>query len=390
MLSNDLRSAVDHVVPVAIETRRHLHRFPEIGHQEFATTTHLASVLERAGLEPKLRTPGTGLSVSIGSGSPSVAFRSDIDALPVQEQTGLPFTSEHDGLMHACGHDAHTGVAVGIALALARLDIEGSVRFVFQHAEEQFPGGAQELVDEGILEGVERIIAFHADPSLRSGKIGLRAGPVTASSDRFSIDVEGPGGHTARPHLTVDTVYAAGLIVTQLPALLNRLTDPRAPLVLVFGSIQGGAAANVIPSRVELQGTARTLGADLWDRLPKLVDQLVHEIVAPTGATVTVHYEKGIAPVVNDEQTIAEARYAIGRLLGPTATAATPPSMGAEDFSAYLQEIPGAMLRLGVGDGLDHADLHSARFAIDEGAIETGILAGASTLLTMLGYDWDD
>jgi amidohydrolase len=390
MLPSDLRSVVSRVVPVAIETRRHLHRFPEIGHRESATTEYLAAVLKQAGLAPKLRTPGTGLSVDVGSGPPSIAFRADIDALPVQERTGLSFASEHAGLMHACGHDAHTGVAVGIALALSTLDIEGSVRFVFQHAEEQFPGGAQELVDEGILEQVERIIAFHVDPTLRTGRIGLRAGPVTASSDQFSIDVEGPGGHTARPHLTVDTAYAAGLIVTQLPALLNQLTDPRAPLVLVFGSIQGGAAANVIPPRVELRGTARTLGADLWERLPKLVDLLVHEIVAPTGATVTVHYEKGIAPVVNDEQTIAEARYAVGRLLGPTATAATSPSMGAEDFSAYLQKIPGAMLRLGVGDGLDHADLHSASFDIDEEAIETGILSGAATLLTMLGYDWGD
>jgi amidohydrolase len=328
--------------------------------------------------------------VDVGSGSRRVAFRADIDALPVHEKTGLSFASEHAGLMHACGHDAHTGIAIGIALALSRLDVEGSVRFLFQHAEEQFPGGAQELVDEGILEGVERIIAFHVDPSLRSDKVGLRAGPVTASSDQFSIDVEGPGGHTARPHLTVDTTYAAGLIVTHLPALLNRLTDPRAPLALVFGSIQGGAAANVIPPHVELRGTARTLGADLWDRLPKLVEELVHEIAAPTGATVTVHYEKGIAPVVNDEQTVAEARFAIGRLLGPAATAATPPSMGAEDFSAYLQEIPGAMLRLGVGNGLDHADLHSSRFDIDERALETGILAGVATLLTMLGHDWDD
>ena len=389
MHPNDLRSVIGHVVPVAIETRRHLHRFPEIGHQEVATTEYLASVLTSAGLEPKLRTPGTGLSVEVGSGSPTVAFRADIDALPVQEQTDLPFASEHPGLMHACGHDAHTGIAVGMAIALSKLDIEGSVRFVFQHAEEQFPGGAQDLVDEGILEGIERIVGFHVDPTLRTGKVGLRAGPITASSDQFTISVEGPGGHTARPHLTVDTTYAAGLIVTQLPALLNRLLDHRTPLVVVFGSIQGGAAPNVIPPRVELRGTARTLGAELWDRLPKLVEQLVQEIITPTGATVSVHYQKGIAPVINDEHTIAEARLAIGRLLGPTATAATPPSMGAEDFSAFLQEVPGALLRLGVAGGQDRVDLHSARFTIDERAIETGMLAGAATLLAMLGCDWD-
>jgi len=390
MHPNDLRSVVEHAISLAVEARRHLHRYPEIGHQEFETTEYLASVLSDAGLEPRLRAAGTGLSVEVGSGSPSVAFRADIDALPVQEQTSLPFASERPGFMHACGHDAHTGIAVGIARALSELDIDGTIRFVFQHAEEQFPGGAQELVEEGILDGIERIIGFHVDPALQAGKVGLRAGPITASSDQFSIEVEGPGGHTARPHLTVDTTYAAGLIVTQLPALLNRLTDPRTPLVVVFGSIQGGAAPNVIPPMVELRGTARTLGADLWDRLPKLVDQLVQEIVAPTGATVTVNYQKGIAPVINDEQTIAEARFAVGRMLGPSATAATPPSMGAEDFSAFLQEIPGALLRLGTGGDHDPVDLHSARFTIDESAIETGILAGSATLLTMLGCDWDE
>lgn len=390
MHPSDLRSVVDHAVPLAIETRRHLHRFPEIGHQEFMTTEYLATVLTEAGLEPKLRETGPGLSVEVGAGSPTVAFRADIDALPVQEQTGLPFASEHPGRMHACGHDAHTGIAVGIASALSRLAFDGTVRFVFQHAEEQFPGGAQELVDEGILAGVERIIGFHVDPGLQAGRIGLRAGPITASSDQFSIEVEGPGGHTARPHLTVDTTYAAGLIVTRLPALLDRLTDPQTPLVVVFGSIQGGAAPNVIPPLVRLRGTARTLGAELWDRLPKIVDQLVQEIVAPTGATVTVNYKKGIAPVINDDHTVAEARFAVGRMLGPSATAATPPSMGAEDFSAFLQEVPGALLRLGTGGEHEPVDLHSARFTIDEASIGTGILAGSATLLTMLGCDWDE
>ncbi len=390
MRPDDLRFVAHRAVSAAIDVRRHLHRFPEIGRAEHATTEYLGTALSSGGLQPGYRLPGTGLSVDVGGSGPRVAFRADIDALPIHEQTGLPFASEHSGLMHACGHDAHSAVAVGIALTLSQLDIPGSVRFVFQHAEEQFPGGAEELVREGILEGVERIVAFHVDPAIQAGRIGLRAGPVTASSDQFSVAIEGPGGHTARPHLTADTINAAGLVVTELPTMVQRITDARTPLVLVFGSIQGGSAPNVIPTRVELKGTARTLGADLWDRLPKLVDELAHEIIGPTGATVDVHYNKGIAPVVNDEQTVAEARYAIGRLLGPAATAATPPSMGAEDFSAYLQEIPGAMLRLGVGDDREPADLHSARFDIDESAIETGIVAGAATLLTMLGVDWEE
>jgi amidohydrolase len=383
MLPNDLTSIVDRVVPVAIDTRRHLHRFPEIGREEFETTRHLAALLAGAGLTPRLRTAGTGLSVDVGSGDPIVAFRADIDALPVQERTGLSFASERPGVMHACGHDVHSAVATGIALTLASLDLAGTVRLIFQHAEEQFPGGAQDLVDEGALDGVEAIVAFHVDPTLPAGTVGLRAGPVTASSDRFTIFVRGPGGHTARPHTTVDTVQAAGMIITGLPALLNRLTDARVPLVVAFGYVSGGTAANVIPGTVELRGTVRTLGWDLWERMPKVVDEIVHEIAAPTGATVSVHYEKGIAPVVNDEHVVAEARSSVEKVLGPRAVVEIQPSMGAEDFSAYLEDTKGAMFRLGTA-GATGIDLHSPRFDIDEHAIETGILAGVSILLTLL------
>ncbi|HDK44755.1 MAG TPA: amidohydrolase [Actinobacteria bacterium] len=385
-----LRSVVEEVIHLAVETRHHIHQYPEIGHQEFATTQYIAGILADAGLEPRVRPARTGLVVDVGAGGPIVAFRADIDALPIQEKTGLPFESQNPGLMHACGHDVHSAIAVGIAVGLSKLEaLDGTARFIFQPAEEQFPGGAQDLIDEGRLDGTDSIIAFHVDPALLAGKIGFRAGPITASSDQFHITVEGPGGHTARPHLTADTVYTAGRIITELPPLLDRLIDSRVPLVVVFGSIHGGTADNVIPSKIELRGTARTLGREVWERMPKLVDQLVHEIASPTGATVTVRYATGIAPVINDEHTISEARFAVGQILGPHSVVATQPSMGAEDFSAYLEDIPGAMFRLGAAsEGRDPVDLHSSRFDVDERAIETGVLAGAATLMGMLSCNW--
>lgn len=387
-----LKSIVAPVVPTAIEARHYIHQHPEIGHQEFGTTEYLAELLRDAGLEPRIRPTGTGLTVDVGEGEPLVAFRADIDALPIQERTGLAFQSENPGLMHACGHDVHSAIAIGISIALSKLQpLDGSVRFIFQPAEEQFPGGAQELIDEGLLDGVDSIVAFHVDPTLPAGKIGFRAGPITASSDQFMVSIEGPGGHTARPHLTVDTVNAAGRIITELPPLLSRRIDARVPLVVVFGSVDGGTANNVIPSRIILRGTARTLGRETWEQMPKLIDQLVREIASPTGATVSVDYKTGIAPVINDEHTIAEARFAVGQVLGPHAVVATQPSMGAEDFSAYLEAVPGAMFRLGAAPkGHEPVDLHSSHFDVDEQAISTGMLAGAATLMGMLSCTWDE
>lgn len=384
--TDQLRSIVDDLTPLAIEVRRHIHRHPELGHQELETTRYIAKVLSDAGLDPVIRPAGTGLTVEVGSGQPVVGFRADIDALPIEEKTHLPFASEVPGLMHACGHDAHTAIGIGMAIALSKLDdLDGTIRFIFQPAEEVFPGGAGEMVREGLVDGVDSMLAFHVDPTLPPGQIGFRAGPVTASSDQFKITVRSPGGHTARPHQTADSIYAAGRIITELPMLLDRLTDARVPLVVVFGKVAGGFANNVIPTEVELRGTARTLGKELWEQMPKLFDRLTREIVAPTGADVLVDYVTGIAPVVNDEHIVNEARLSVGQVLGPHAVVATHQSMGAEDFSAYLHKVPGALFRLGSRPShTEPSDLHSSTFDIDEEVIPTGILAGTAIMLGRL------
>lgn len=379
-----LRGLVAEVLPAVTELRRAIHRHPELSFHEFTTTQRVADLLSDRGLRPAVRPEGTGLVVEVGSPGRTVGFRADLDALPIQEPADNPFASQIPGVMHACGHDAHTAIAAGIALVLARLDLPGRVRFIFQPGEESFPGGALTLVREGVTEGLSAIVAFHVDPTLPAGQVGLRTGAVTGSADRFLIRLEGPGGHTARPHRTVDLVYAAGRVITELPALLDRIVDPRRPLTIVFGRVQGGVAFNVIPTSVELGGTVRTLDPELWSEIPMLLESLASQIVAPIGAKATVSHQTGIPPVVNDPGVIDVARVAIAEALGPQAVTSTDTSMGAEDFSRYLEHVPGALLRLGSAPDHGMSDLHSAGFVFNEAALDTGLVAGAATLLRLL------
>jgi amidohydrolase len=376
---------VAELLPTVVTLRRAIHRQPELAHVEYKTTELVVDTLRGDGLSPRTRTPRTGLTVEIGSGRPAVGFRADLDALPIQEPQGLDFRSEIPAVMHACGHDVHTAVGTGVALALARLEpLPGKVRVIFQPAEETFPGGGQEMVREGAADGLDSIIAFHVDPTIAAGRVGLRSGAVTASADRFYITLEGPGGHTARPHRTVDLIYAAGKVITDLPALIDRLTDSRAPLALVFGKVAGGTADNVIPTTVELSGTCRTLDRAAWEEMPALLERLIQEIAAPTGAKATFHFQRGIPPVVNDEGVVAICREAIAHNLGLEAVTVSPTSMGAEDFARFTEAVPGALLRLGARPPGRDVDLHSSAFQVDEGALETGLRAGVSAILALL------
>jgi amidohydrolase len=383
---DELRGMVAEVLPTVIELRRAIHRSPELAFQEFATTERVAALLTDRGLEPRVRADGAGLTVEVGGHGRLVGYRADLDALPIPEPADNPHASRVPGVMHACGHDAHTAIAAGVALMVAGLELPGRIRFVFQPGEESFPGGALTMVGEGVTEGMAAILAFHVDPSLAAGHVGLRSGPITGSADRFTVVLEGPGGHTARPHRSIDLVYAAGRLVTELPAVLDRTVDSRRPLTVVFGQINGGSAPNVIPTRVEATGTARTTDRGLWEQLPLLVDSLASQIVAPLGAKATVHYVRGIPPVVNDPGVVNAARVAIGDYVGSEAITSTPVSMGAEDFSRYLERVPGALLRLGSAPARGVTDLHSTGFVFNEDALGIGLTAGAATLLRLLAH----
>jgi amidohydrolase len=380
-IPEEVGDLIERVLPDALELRRKLHENPEPSYHEYETTRIIKDALVGRGLTPVDRTPRTGLWVDSGK-NPVCAFRADIDALPIDEPAGNIPESQNPGWMHACGHDAHSAIAFGLAVVFSQMEKSPAVRFLFQPAEEGFPGGAVEMVAEGLIDGLSSILAFHVDPALETGKFGIRTGPITASADKFTISLTGPGGHTARPHRTVDLVAAAARIVIDLPAVLRASVDARQALTLVFGSIHGGATENVIPTRVELKGTVRTLDRGLRDQLPGLMEKILSNLAGVTEASYELTYQRAIPPVVNDARVIARVADGISSFYDGEAIVHTPTSMGGEDFANYLDVIPGALVRLGSARG--HGDLHSSAFHLDEAAIGHGIRAGVAALLNLV------
>jgi amidohydrolase len=366
--------------------RRSLHSVPELGRAERRTTALVSQLLLAAGLEPRTLPGGTGLVCDIGYGDRCVALRADLDALPLQEDTGLPFASTVDGVMHACGHDAHTAVVLGAGLALASApNLPGRVRLVFQPAEEVQPGGALDMVADGAMEGVQRIFALHCDPRLEVGKLGTRIGPITSACDLLEIRLTSPGGHTARPHLTADLVEALGLLITQLPLLLGRQVDPRSGTVLVWGAVQSGEAANAIPQHGLLRGTLRTADHATWNELEEKVRSLVAAVLAPTGVGYVLDHIRGVPPVVNEAASSTMLSDAATAVLGPDASVGTEQSSGGEDFAWYLEHVPGAMARLGVWPGHGPMrDIHQPTFDLDERALPFGVRILANAALSAL------
>ncbi|MEV0323990.1 M20 family metallopeptidase [Streptomyces sp. NPDC050658] len=377
-----------------IAFRRDLHMHPELGNQEFRTTAALKARLERAGLEPRVLDIGTGLICDIGiSGAgdrrPMLALRADIDALPIPDtKLGVPYRSTVPDRAHACGHDVHTTVVLGAGLVLAELAGKGElphpVRLIFQPAEEVLPGGAPDAIESGVLEGVGRIIGVHCDPRVDAGRIGLRHGAITSACDRLEVSLDGPGGHTARPHLTTDLVTAAAKIVTDVPALVARRVDARSGLAVTWGRIESGHACNVIPQHAELSGTVRCLDLDAWRHAPDLVHGAIQEIADLYRAKSEVNYIRGVPPVVNDPDVTDLLRDAMTLRRGAHSVEDTEQSLGGEDFSWYLEHVPGAMARLGVRVPGERTvrDLHQGDFDADESAITVGVeLFTAAALL---------
>ncbi|MEV5673949.1 amidohydrolase [Streptomyces sp. NPDC052179] len=384
-LSEELRAEL-------IAFRRDLHMHPELGNQEFRTTAVIKDRLEKAGLKPRVLSIGTGLICDVGEWdgvTPMLALRADIDALPIPDtKAGVSYRSTVPDRAHACGHDVHTATVLGAGLVLAGLARQGllprAVRLIFQPAEEVLPGGAADAIEAGVLEGVGRIIGVHCDPKVDVGRIGLRIGPITSACDRLEVSLDGPGGHTARPHLTTDLVTAAARVATDVPALLARRTDARSGLAVTWGRLETGHICNVIPQHAELSGTVRCLDLAAWRGAPDLVHAAIDEVAGMHGAKTVINYVRGVPPVVNDAETIGLLDAAMTERRGSYAIEDTEQSLGGEDFSWYLEHVPGAMARLGVrtpGDtrGLD---LHRGNFDVDEEAITVGVeLFTAAALL---------
>lgn len=371
--------------PDAVRMRRDLHRHPEVAWTERRTTYRVAEALSGYGLDPIVRADSVGLTVEVGTGPPIVGFRADIDALPIHEGTGAPYRSQIDGVMHACGHDAHAAIAVGIARTLAMLDdLPGTARIIFQPAEEELPSGAVTLIEEGVLEHLAALIAFHVDPTIPPGVVGLKAGAITSAADKLHIRLSGPGGHTSRPHRTVDLVHVAARIVIDLPVLVRSELDPRQHLAMVFGRISGGDTANAIPTEVDISGTARVQESEVWNGIAEIIDRQIEAIAAPFGAGIEVSHLRGAPPVDNDAAVVEIVKSAASTVLGPEGVQPTPQSMGSEDFAWFLEHVPGALIRLGAGRNQHPVDLHSPTFEIDETAIEHGIAVGSISLLHLM------
>ena len=371
-----------------VSTRRHLHAHPELAFAEFETTSFLEQRLREAGLNPRRLPTGTGLHVDVGSGDPIVVLRADIDALPLADLKDVPYASTRDGLCHACGHDVHTTVALGVAQALATVDgLPGTVRLVFQPAEEVIPGGATEVVASGVLDGASRAFALHCDPAIPAGTIGLRTGAITAACDRVDVTLTGPGGHTARPQLTVDLVDALGRLITDLPGLLSRQVDPRSGFSLVWGAVSAGVAANAIPQRGTVRGTVRVLDREAWKGAEELIRSLVERVTSTTGASCEVDYVRGLPPVVNDPRAVALMRAAALGTVGSDHVVVTPQSMGGEDFGWFAEVLPIALARLGTHGGGPPLDLHRGTFDVDEQAIGIGVRMMARTALHAMEAD---
>ncbi|MCX5122981.1 amidohydrolase [Streptomyces sp. NBC_00193] len=373
----------DHLRAELIAFRRDLHMHPELGHQEFRTTAAIKARLEKAGLRPRVLKSGTGLICDVGTWDgvrPMLALRADIDALPIPDaKTHVSYRSTVPDRAHACGHDVHTTVVLGAGLVLAELDRRGElprpVRLLFQPAEEVLPGGATEAIDSGVLDGVGKIIALHCDPRVDAGRIGLRTGPITSACDRLEVTLEGPGGHTARPHLTTDLVTAAARLALDLPALLTKRMDARSGMSVTWGRIEAGHACNVIPMHAELSGTVRCLDLASWHEAPDQIHAIIDEIASMHRAKSEITYVRGVPPVVNDPMVTELLREAMGARRGADSVEDTEQSLGGEDFSWYLEHVPGAMARLGVRTPGDTAkrDLHRGDFDVDETAIGVGV-----------------
>jgi amidohydrolase len=372
-----------------IEFRRDLHAHPELGYHEHRTTRRVALRLAAAGLRPVILPKGTGMLVEISAGAgdgPLVALRADLDALPITDEKQVSYRSTVPNVCHACGHDVHTTIVLGTGLFLARQAaagrLHGTVRLIFQPAEE-IPGGALDVLAAGGIASTDRIFAVHCDPRLDVGKVGTRAGPITAACDKITVRVTGPGGHTARPHLTADLVYALGKIVTELPAALSRRVDPRSSLSLVWGRVSAGTAANAIPDDGIAEGTVRCLDDAAWHEAPDLLKALIESVASAYGVIADLDYQRNVPPTVNEATSTAMLAAAAKQVLGADAVVSTPQSMGGEDFAWYLESIPGSLARLGTrtpGSPADF-DIHQAVFDIDERAIAIGVRLMAAAAL---------
>ena len=367
-----------------IAIRRDIHAHPEVGNAEHRTTAKVIDVLESCGLVAKVLPIGTGawcdvLPYGFDESEGLVGLRADLDALPIPDGSAVDFASKVPGVAHACGHDVHTTIVLGVGMLLARLREDGmltrGVRLIFQPAEETSPGGAVDAIDGGVLTDLSEVYALHCDPRTDAGQIALKVGPVTSAVSQVGVTLTGTGGHTSRPHLTQDVVAALGTLATQTQLVFSRRVDPRSGVSMMWGKISAGSAANAIPSSGQIVGTLRALTTSGWDQAKAMLPELVTQLVAPFGVEARIVVNEGTPPAVNAQVGVDRLAAAGEAMLGPSGVTVTEQSLGGEDFSWMLQQVPGAMARLGVrtAGNATWPDIHHPSFRVDESCIGVGL-----------------
>lgn len=383
-----------------IAFRRRVHAHPELSNVEYATTEALVTRFQIAELEPTVLPSGTGVICDVISPAareagiknpPTVALRADIDALAMQDESTTPYRSIVPGVAHACGHDVHTTVVLGAGLLLRRIlqrdsSLIGRVRLLFEPGEESLPGGAIEIIERGFLDDVGVIFGMHCDPKIDAGQLGITDGPITSAADLVDIELSGPGGHTARPELTVDLVKVAAMAAIEVPKRVQEMVGD-SPIKLTFGSFRAGDAPNVIPTFARLYGTIRVQDHQVWEDAPKLIDAAVAELIEPTGAGWNVNHHRGVPPVINEAEASHFLREVAVDEFGEQQIMKAEQSWGGDTFAWYLEKVPGNYCRLGVHDPDSNAprlDLHRSTFDVDERAIGVGIRTMVATALSWL------
>ena len=379
----EIKETAHKFAPRLIEIRRHLHAHPELSGEEHQTSAYIAGVLSSCGLNVREAIGKTGVVGELtgkGSDRRTLAIRTDMDALPIQEHLNLDFVSGKPGVMHACGHDVHSTLGMGTAMVLSQLteSLPGNVRFLFQPAEE-IALGAKWMVKDGAMDGVDAIYGVHVFPSILSRRIGIRYGALTSAADEIEIVIEGESGHGARPHQATDAIWIAAQVVTSLQQAISRTQNPLHPIVLSIGQINGGRAPNVIADRVTMTGTVRSLHPESHANLPQWIENIVKGVCDTYGAKYEVDYRRGVPSVHNDDTLTQIIEAATREAWGDESVQILPePSLGAEDFSIYLDKVPGCMFRLGVGyHDQTNYPLHHPKFEVDEDAIFTGVVTMA-------------
>lgn len=386
-MSTRIKQLAETLSPRLIEIRRHLHSYPELSGQEYQTSAYVAGILSSYGLHVREGVGKTGVIGELkgeGDDSRQLAIRTDMDALPIQEMTQLEFSSRKPGVMHACGHDIHTTIGLGTAMVLSAMQdqIPGNLRFLFQPAEE-IAQGARWMVADGAMENVDAILSVHVFPSVPAGSVAVRYGALTAAADNLEITIMGEAGHGARPHEAVDAIWIAAQVITTLQQAISRTQNPLRPVVLTIGQMKGGRAPNVIADQVQMQGTVRSLHPETRAQLPQWIEDIVASVCRPYGARYHVDYQAGVPSVHNTASLTQLIETAAQDVCGShNVRVLTEPSLGAEDFSLYLEHAPGAMFRLGVGKA-DQANppLHHPQFEAQESAIVTGVMTMANAAL---------